>query len=117
VKDEAAKSAISRRAFVGKVATGAAGVAVAWTAGVKGAQALQAPERSTGHRGESLGLGENLLFGEHEGPSGAVSAAGPLPPHAAEHTAPEATAAVQAPPPATSCWTRTTSARPRARSA
>jgi len=52
VKNEVSKSALSRRAFVGKLATGAAGAAVALTAGVKGAQALTATERSTGRLGE-----------------------------------------------------------------
>ena len=42
------KSALSRRAFVGKLATGAAGAAVALTAGVKGAQALSRPQFSAG---------------------------------------------------------------------
>lgn len=42
------KSRLSRRAFVGKLAAGAAGAAVALTAGAKGAQALSRPEWKSG---------------------------------------------------------------------
>ena len=46
------RSALSRRAFVGKLAAGAAGAAVALTAGVKGAEALAKPEWTAGNLGE-----------------------------------------------------------------
>lgn len=53
------KSALSRRAFVGKLATGAAGAAVALAAGAKGAEALSKSEQwPSGHPGD---IGQSFL--------------------------------------------------------
>ena len=85
VQKERGKSALSRRAFVGKLATGAAGAAVALAAGVKGAEALSAPQWSTGR-----------VEGE-DGRHGDLASAGAPQPEVRQ----EAAGAVNAPPAST----------------
>ena len=84
------KGALSRRSFVGKLATGAAGAAVALAAGAKGAEALVPPKRS-----EERVEAEERFGAEDRQPERAVSI-GEGERHGAEET--EVGAAASAPP-------------------
>jgi hypothetical protein len=107
VEKERGKSALSRRAFVGKLATGAAGAAVALAAGVKGAEALSTPQWSKG--AEALGGTRQWPTGhgaEGEGKPAFIPPAAEMQPEAtqqvaaAENAAPASTVLPpDAPPP------------------
>jgi hypothetical protein len=91
------KTALSRRAFVGRLATGAAGAAVALAAGVKGAEALST--RPTGKVGDGPDWREVLAPGAETRAENKPPAATQASPDVAKAPAESAILPPDAPPP------------------